>query len=95
MSVNIDFHSRSGKKSASASVVSKSVTKEELPSLEDKLKFAEDTLQNIAKEVEFARNQELLLKEAGGNSVTCFFMCYAQHYIIENICFCSYVFVDE
>ena len=35
--------------------------------MEDKLKFAEDTLQNIAKEVEFARNQELLLKEAGGN----------------------------
>ena len=79
VSINIDFHSRSGKKSAN--VPSKSISKEELPSLEDKLRLAEDTLQNIAKEVEFARNQELMLKEAGGTataaySLLVYLMCF-------------------
>jgi hypothetical protein len=64
--INIEFKSRSGK--AKSGEKSKQFSKEDLPSLEDKLKAAEEILSDIAKEIDFARRQELLLKEAGGNS---------------------------
>lgn len=64
MSINIDFKSRSGKQKSGGQP--RQFTKEDLSSLEDKLKSVEETLSDISKEIDFARRQELLLKEAGG-----------------------------
>jgi hypothetical protein len=64
VSVTIEFKSRSGKQKSGSQ--QREFSKEDFTYLEDKLKSAEDTLSDIAKEIDFARRQELLLKEAGG-----------------------------
>ncbi len=45
---------------------SKRVNKEAIPTLESELLAAEESLNDISREIEFARKQELLLKEATG-----------------------------
>jgi hypothetical protein len=53
-------HKKSGKKVDP----SKRVDKEAIPTLESELLAAEEALNDISREIEFARKQELLLKEA-------------------------------
>ena len=45
---------------------SKRVDREAIPTLESELLAAEESLNDISREIEFARKQELLLKEATG-----------------------------
>jgi hypothetical protein len=59
VSFSIDYRNKRGDPS-------KKVGKEEIPTLESALKAAEDSLSEIAKEIDFARRQEVLLREAGG-----------------------------
>ena len=47
---------------------SKKLGKDEIPTLESQLKAAEDTLSEISKEIDFTRRQEVLLRQAGGNT---------------------------
>lgn len=47
---------------------SKKVGKEEIPTLESELLAAEESLNDISREIEFARKQEILLTEATGIS---------------------------
>jgi len=49
---------------------SKKVAAEELPQLEVQLKLAEDALNQISNEIDFARRQESLLREAGERTST-------------------------
>jgi len=60
VSFNVDYRNRGADPS-------KKVSKTELPTLESQLKAAEDSLSEIAKEIDFARRQEVALREAGGN----------------------------
>jgi hypothetical protein len=62
--VDIDFKSRSGQMKTSDA--SKRVPADYIPTLEDQLKSAEETLINIGKEIDFARRQEVMLRQAGG-----------------------------
>lgn len=55
---NVDYKNR-------GSDPSKKVGKDELPTLENHLKAAEDSLNDISKEIDFARRQEVLLRQAG------------------------------
>jgi 2-phosphoglycerate kinase len=59
VSFNVDYRNRRGDPS-------KKVGKDEIPTLESALKAAEDSLSEIAKEIDFARRQEVLLRDAGG-----------------------------
>ena len=61
--VELDFKSRSGRSKADPS---KRVAAEDIPTLEDELQMADETLTDIAREIEFARREELLLRQAGG-----------------------------
>jgi hypothetical protein len=61
--VDLDFKSRSGRGKNSAS---KKVPSDYIPTLEDQLKVAEETLMDIGREIDFARRQETLLRQAGG-----------------------------
>lgn len=79
--LDLDFKSRSGRGRNSAS---KKVP--DIPTLEDHLKLAEDTLADIGREIDFARRAELLLRQAGGivNSNFFAFISYIySHAIIE------------
>ena len=58
---------------------SKKLGKDEIPTLESQLKAAEDTLSEISKEIDFTRRQEVLLRQAGGNTYI-----YIYIYINEN-----------
>ncbi len=80
--MEVDFKSRSGRVRSDPS---KAVSKDDLSSLETKLKEVEDSLADIGREIDFARRQELLLKEAGGISFVFFF-----HILILNM-HCSLV----
>lgn len=70
--VDIEYKSRSGKSKVDPS---KHLNKEDLPSLEDQLKAIEDSVADIGREIDFARRQEVLLKEAGGTLVCLFWWC--------------------
>jgi hypothetical protein len=63
--VDLDFKSRSGRGKPDPS---KRLAPEDIPSLEEELSSAEETLKDIAREIEFARREELLLRDAGGNN---------------------------
>ena len=58
MSFNVDYKNRGVDPS-------KKIAKNDIPSLESALKAAEDSLSEIAKEIDFARRQEVLLRIAG------------------------------
>ena len=64
--VDLDFKSRSGRGKPDPS---KRLAPEDIPSLEEELSFAEETLKDIAREIEFARREELLLRDAGGTTL--------------------------
>lgn len=65
MSINfgVDFKSR---RSRQGEDPSKRIGKAELPSLETELLAAEESLNDISREIEFARKQEILLTQATG-----------------------------
>lgn len=63
VSFGIDFKS---KRARLGSDPSKKVVKEEIPSLESELLAAEESLNDISREIEFARKQEVLLTQATG-----------------------------
>lgn len=58
VSFSIDYRNRGADPS-------KKVGRDEIPSLESQLKAAEDSLSEIAKEIDFARRQEVLLRTTG------------------------------
>jgi hypothetical protein len=87
-SVEIEYSSRSGK---SKTDPSKPLNQEDLPTLEDKLKQVEDALIEIGKEIDFARRQEVLLKEAGGELI-CFIFQNIRILIIILLCFDLFYF---
>ena len=64
--VDVEFKSRSELEKKN-SLISKKLASEYIPTLEDELKSIEDILSNVGNEIEFARRQELVLKQAGGN----------------------------
>lgn len=61
ISFGIDFKTRTSR----GADPSKKVGKEDMPTLENELKAAEGALQEISREIDFARRQEVLLREAG------------------------------
>ena len=63
MSFGIDLKT---KRSLSGVDPSKRVGKAEIPSLESELLAAEESLNDISREIEFARKQEILLTQATG-----------------------------
>ena len=63
---------------------SKRVDKEAIPTLETELLAAEESLNDISREIEFARKQELLLKEATGVYVRmCIYMLSSFHPVLS------------
>jgi len=64
---HVDFKSKNAPGSLEA--VGK-VGKEDLPTLESQLKAAEMSLSDISREIEFAKREEVLLKEAGDTTVS-------------------------
>jgi hypothetical protein len=75
--LDIDYKSRSGR---AKSDPSKPLNKEDIPSLEEQLKTAEEILQDLGREIDFARRQELILKEAGGKLICIFGNMYLHAY---------------
>lgn len=65
--LDIDFKARNTKGKFDAS---KKVPTDYIPTLEDQLQRAEESLSNIAKEIEFARRQEILLRQTSGILLT-------------------------
>ena len=65
MSFGVDLKT---KRSLSGVDPSKRVGKAEIPSLETELLAAEESLNDISREIEFARKQEILLTQATGKS---------------------------
>ena len=63
--LDIDFKSRSEIEKRK-SLISKKLYPEYIPTLEDELKAIEDMLSNVGNEIEFARRQEVILRQAGG-----------------------------
>ena len=63
--LDIDFKARTDLEKRN-SLISKKLSAEYIPTLEDELKLVEEILANVAREIEFARRQELILKQAGG-----------------------------
>ena len=61
----IDFKSNRARQGVDPS---KRVGKDEIPSLETELLAAEESLNDISKEIEYARKQEILLTKATGNN---------------------------
>ena len=61
--LDIDFKARNPRGKFDAS---KKVPTDYIPTLEDQLQRAEESLSNIAKEIEFARRQEILLRQTSG-----------------------------
>ena len=61
----IDF---SSKRARIGSDPSKRVGKDDIPTLESELLAAEESLNDISREIEFARKQEILLTQATGKS---------------------------
>jgi len=59
------FHVEFKSRSAQAIESARKVGKEQLPSLQLQLKSAEDSLMEVSREIDFARRQEALLREAG------------------------------
>ena len=66
---HVDFKSRSAQAIENAKKAA-AVGKNDIPVLELQLKEAEDLVTEISKEIDFARRQENLLREAGGNYLT-------------------------
>ena len=64
---NVDFKNKATRQYADPS---KKVAADELPQLEVQLKLAEDALNEISNEIDFARRQESLLREAGERTST-------------------------
>ncbi len=58
----VDYKSRSDKKASSV----KKLSQANLTSLEERLKSSEIVMNDLAREIEFARRQEDLLRETGG-----------------------------
>lgn len=63
----IDYKSR---RSRQGEDPSKRIGKAELPSLETELLAAEESLNDISREIEFARKQEILLTQATGTGMS-------------------------
>lgn len=64
---HVDFKNKATRQYADPS---KKVAADELPQLEVQLKLAEDALNEISNEIDFARRQESLLREAGERTST-------------------------
>lgn len=62
--VRVDFHVDFKSKAAQAIELARKIDKNSLPSLELQLKLAEDLLTDVTKELDFARRQENILREA-------------------------------
>jgi hypothetical protein len=74
----VDFKSRKG-----GFDPSKKIDKENIPTLEAQLKAAEETLSDVSTEIEFARTQELLLREASGMEEDIpYALNYAVHFLL-------------
>ena len=65
---HVDFKSRSAQAIENAKKAA-AVGKGDIPILELQLKAAEDLVTEISKEIDFARRQENLLREAGGGLI--------------------------
>ena len=68
MKINFGIDFKSTIKARAGLDPSKRVGRDEIPSLESELLAAEESLNDISREIEFARKQEILLTEAAGMS---------------------------